>query len=247
MYHLLVVSIPRTRGIESAYSVFYRIFNILSIYRLFIGGFWRIRVQSVRLLQTKQNFESFIQPLYYLDAMLTARANMNNLKPGKNAKEVIEHLFKWKLGQNPEPKMDNYLYETFEAFVRNKEHIMIDIEYLSYAKESMYKLIMHSIEKENKVKDDSDGTNLIRDELATIFQKAKTVHIDAGSACDQCSFSLIGFLSVLQTSKWKKVTIKGKWISDLWKSSKRVSIEKQFGQKNYRTAYDQHCLIIDSL
>merc|ERR1712228_305280 len=198
--------------------------------RLFIGGFWRIRVQSIRLTQTKQNFEAFIQPLYYLDAMLTAKAHMHKLNPGKNAKGVIEHLFKWKMGQNPEPKMDNYLYETFEAFIRNKEHIMIRLYYLEDAKESMYKLIMHSIEKEIKLRDDLDKTNLVRCDLATIFDKAKTVHIDA----DRYSFSLIGFLSVLQASKWEKVTIEGKWISDLWES-----IRKQYEQQNYRINFGE--------
>merc|ERR1712228_555751 len=124
-------------------------------------------------LQTKQNFESFIKPLYYLDAMITAKNfTFSNFKPGKNAKGVLKHLFKWKMGQNPEPKMDNYLYETFEAFIRNKEQIMIDLANLNLAKESMYKLIMHSIKHGAQSKDESDKTNLIRYELASILQKA---------------------------------------------------------------------------
>merc|ERR1712228_122903 len=205
--------------------------------RLFIGGFWRIRVQSIRLLQTKQNFESFIKPLYYLDAMLTANDNMFDLKPGNNAKRVIEHFFKWKKGQNPQPKMDKYLYETFEAFIRNKEHIMINLWNLSHAKESMYKLIMHSIEGGKELKDDTDKTNLIRNEIAAIFQKAKTVHIIAG----YYSFSLIGFLSVLQTSKWQKVTIKGKWTSDLWKASAK-NIAKQYDLCDYNVSPNEGAL-----
>merc|ERR1712228_275530 len=105
--------------------------------RLFIGGYQRIRVQSIKLLDTKQNFAQFIAPLYYLDAMLTAKLFMSSLNPGKNAKGIIEHLFKYKLGQNPEPKMDSYLYETFDGYTRNKEHIMINFYNLRNAKESM--------------------------------------------------------------------------------------------------------------
>ena len=44
----------------------------------------------------------------------------------------------------------------------------------------------------------------------------------------QFSFSLIGFLSVLKKSEWQKVTIEGKWISELWESSERAFIEKQY-------------------
>merc|ERR1712228_823167 len=103
------------------------------------------RVQSIKLIGTTQNFAQFIAPLYYLDSMVTAKGDMKYLKPGKNAKGVISHLFKYKLGQNPEPKMDKYLYETFDAYTRNKEHIMINLNELSDAKESMYQIIIHSI------------------------------------------------------------------------------------------------------
>merc|ERR1712228_462240 len=209
--------------------------------RLFIGGYYRIRVQSIKLLKTKQNFESFIAPLYYMDAMLTAASKFP--KYTKNAKGVIDHLFKYKLGQNPKPRMDNYLYETFDAFIRNKEHIAINLEYLSQAKESMYKLIMHSIERNNNLKDDSDKTNLIRPVLAEIFSNVKTIHIEALSH----SFSLVGFLSVLQESEWKQVTITSfsyGWISKLWQSSKRESIEKEYQSTNYKIEQDRGILTI---
>merc|ERR1712228_1046894 len=207
--------------------------------RLFIGGYYRIRVQSIRLTQTKQNFESFIAPLYYLDAMLTGV--LIGFKYPKNAKGVIEHLFKYVLGQNPQPKMDKYLYETFDAFVQNKEHIIIDSFSLQRATESMCKLIMHSLvgRDDNKYKNDNDKTNLVRSELAAIFPKAKAVHIDAGSGTSQFSFSLIGFLSVLQISEWQKITIKGTWLSDLWKSPKRAFIEKEYESKNYKILFDE--------
>merc|ERR1712228_217179 len=47
--------------------------------RLFNGGYYRIRVQSIKLLETKQNFAPFIAPLYYLDAMITG-SNMRDVQ-----------------------------------------------------------------------------------------------------------------------------------------------------------------------
>merc|ERR1712228_537544 len=91
----------------------------------------------------------------------------------------------------------------------------------------------HSIERDNHLKDDSDKTNLILPVFATIFKKIKTVHIDAWGY----AFSLIGFLSVLQVSEWQKVTVKGceeKWTFNLWESSKRASIKKEYESKNYK-------------
>merc|ERR1712228_1132390 len=166
--------------------------------RLFIGGFWRIRLQSILLISTKNNFANVIRPLYYLDAMLTGNNHMSNLKISKSGKALIEHLFRYKTGQSKMKKeMDTYLYELFEGYIQNKEHIMINLYFLEY---------------------DDDKTNLIRQVLADVFRDSKTVHIDGESS--SYSFSLIGFLSVLQTSKWQKVTISGEWISDLWQLPK---------------------------
>merc|ERR1712228_795249 len=59
-----------------------RLFNISWISRfkdederLFIGGFWRIRVESIRLTKTRTNFETFFVSLFYFDAMVTAKAS----------------------------------------------------------------------------------------------------------------------------------------------------------------------------
>merc|ERR1712228_161273 len=148
------------------------------------------------------------------------------------AKGIFNHLFQYKLGQKPEPKMGSYLYETFDAYTRNKEHIMINLDYLSQAKESMYKLIIHSIEEGEDIKADNNKTNLLKDDICAIFTNIKTVHIDAGSGYSQFSFSLIGFLSVLQASEWEKVTIEGKWISKLWKAF-GTSIQQKYNSANY--------------
>merc|ERR1712228_856694 len=212
--------------------------------RLFIGGFYRIRVQSIKLLKTKQNFAQFIAPLYYLDCMVTAKSFdpvWGETKPGKNAKGIIDHLFKYKLAQKPELKMDSYLYETFDGYTRNKEHIQIYLDDLSKAKQSMRKLIIHSIEEGKKFfRADNDKTNLLKNDICAIFPNIKTVYIAAGFY----SFSLIGFLSVLQASEWQNVTIRGWWMSKLWQSSKRALIDKEYQSNDYQIEYENHQICI---
>merc|ERR1712228_490105 len=159
--------------------------------RLFIGGFWRIKVESIRLTKTKETFETFFVSLFYFDAMVTAKNEMDLLKINKNQRGVIKSLIKWRLGQKKDPKMNEYLYQTFDAFTKNKKQIEIDYYYLSKAKESMYNLIVHSLEKGTKPKEENDTVNLVRSELAKIFQHVKTLHIDAGYEDNQYPFSLI--------------------------------------------------------
>merc|ERR1712228_150174 len=133
-------------------------------------------------------------------------------------------------------------YQTFDAYTKNKKQIEINLFNLSYAKESMYNLIVHSLERWGNP-NENDCINLVRSELGTIFRNVKTVHIDAGNkhVHDQYPFSLIAFLRLIQSTKWQKVTIKAKgpnnWISVLWKASES-SIKNEY----YSASYDIQCV-----
>lgn len=217
------------------------LFSNIIIFRLFIGGFWRIKVESIRLTKTKTNFETFFVALFYFDAMVTATSAMSSLKINSNQRGVIKSLIKWRLEQKKDPKMNEYLYQTFEAYTKNKKQIEIDLWNLGQAKESMYNLIVHSLEQDTKPKDENDTVNLLRPELAKIFQNVKTVHIDTASAWGQYPFSLIAFLRLIQSTKWQHITIKAyggnNWISALWKASES-SIKNQFYSASYDIGYD---------
>merc|ERR1712228_337442 len=205
--------------------------------RLFIGGVWRVRGESIRLTKTKENFETFFVSLFYFDAMVTAKRGMSKLKINNKQIGVIKSLIKWRLEQKKDPKMNEYLYQTFDAYTKNKKQIEINFDFLSYAKESMYNLIVHSLEENAKPKDENDTVNLVKAELGKIFQNVKTVHINAGYNDHQYPFSLIAFLRLIQSTKWQKVSIKAKaidndWISELWKESES-SIKNQYYSANY--------------
>merc|ERR1712228_872629 len=129
---------------------------------------------------TKTNFETFFVSLFYFDAMVTAKGGMWRLKVNSNQIGVIKSLIKWRLEQKKDLKMNEYLYQTFDAYTKNKKQIEIDLYYLSKAKESMHNLIVHSLEKGVKPKNENDTVNLLRPELREIFQNVKTVYIHAG-------------------------------------------------------------------
>eukprot|EP01083_Nonionella_stella_P177611 624738_1 len=59
--------------------------------RLFFGGAWPIQIQSIRIRSTKQNFETFINSLCYLDTMLTG-GWMSGMKVTEDDVFIIECL-----------------------------------------------------------------------------------------------------------------------------------------------------------
>merc|ERR1712228_212799 len=103
------------------------------------------------------------------------------------------------------------------AYTKNKKQIEINLDYLRFAKESMYNLIVHSLEKGAKPKDENDCINLLQPDLGKIFQNVQIVYINASDY----PFSLIAFLRLIQSTKWQKVIIEAygdnNWISVLWK------------------------------
>lgn len=110
-----------------------------------MGGYGRIRVQTVRLIKNKINFINFIKPLYYFDAMVTG-AKLYNLPIDKKGCDAINHLFDYKLAKEPNKKMDAYICETFDGYCENKKDIFINFDCLKYAKDFMRDLLLHSFE-----------------------------------------------------------------------------------------------------
>ena len=207
--------------------------------RLFIGGFWRIRVETVRLIKTRQNFQTFIHPLFYFDAMVTANVEMKELKISKKQIGIIQSLIKWKLGQKSANGVDEYLIKTFEGYTENKQQIEINLFYLSMARKSMAKFIVHSLKtRKQKIEDENRKVNLLQPGISQIFPNVKTVHINAGFGLYQYQFSLLAFLKLIQMTKWQQVIIKAEgsvikdWIFYLW-ASEGQSIRNKYDSAGY--------------
>merc|ERR1712228_1080522 len=173
---------------------------------------------------------------------VTGKGGMYKLKINSNQRGVIKSLIKWRSEQKKDPKMNEYLYQTFDAYTKHKKQIEIYLNCLSDAKESMRNLIVHSLKYGAKPKDDNDRMNILQPELAKIFPNVQTVHIYAGLRSHQYPFSLVAFLRLLQMTKWQKIVIKAEgdnnWISVLWKSS-QSTIEKQYDAHNYHIRHDE--------
>merc|ERR1711933_101159 len=103
--------------------------------RLFFGGYYRIKIESIRIRRTRQNFQTFIYSLWCFDTMITggwppekvsddevfiidSLMNTISSKPKapqsgslQNAKNVEKKL--------ETEKFDDYVYSTFDCFVQN--------------------------------------------------------------------------------------------------------------------------------
>eukprot|EP01084_Bolivina_argentea_P013605 25540_1 len=102
--------------------------------QLFIGGEWRIRVESVLLVKGWKNYKKLFKVLFYFDAMMSAPKSMA-IKTRKqyylkyngksNNFSMISSLIEYELygngNSNIPDQFDEYILNTFHIFCQNKK------------------------------------------------------------------------------------------------------------------------------
>ncbi len=204
---------------------------------------------SIRIRNTLKNYENFIFCLCYFDMMVSGAGLDGDIK--RKHISVMTGLIKNILGEETMAKFDDYILETFKCFLVSKEQMVVDLEQLyQFGKKEMVNLIMNEIEKGEKVRNSTDNKNLIKKQIFDVFKNIKKMVIISTSRwllkrwLSSFSFSLSGFLGIIEKTSLEKVIVKAvvrtwkndSWLSLLWKSSSS-EIEKQYEQKNYNIGY----------
>eukprot|EP01084_Bolivina_argentea_P000509 954_1 len=136
--------------------------------RLFFGGAIRIRVESVTIIETKQNFRDFFRAMFYFDAMINSSAMDENEEPCEKDYTILRDLILNELGYTTNEHLDKYISDTFHLFCQTQETICLNLHYMHMYFMEMSNLIMYSInsnetfeinneDEKKRIKDDSDA------------------------------------------------------------------------------------------
>ena len=116
--------------------------------RLFFGGDWRTRVESVMVIDGYKNYERYFRVFYAFDLMLSGGFK-RGLKEEITTKDV-ERL-KWFIRtlsgtECGDSDHDEYAVDTFTEYTRNKRDIVINLNLMSYYfPKGIYEEIVHSV------------------------------------------------------------------------------------------------------
>ena len=209
---------------------------LICVYRLFMGGFWYIKVVSIYITKSHQNFSTIITALSVFDSMLSGAMTKNEVWKGISAKHVsvLKGLVNDSLGNKDgkgEVELDPYIKNTFKAFIQSKKSIILNQRYLSdefEVNKDFRNLIMYKLERYKEHILPTDNTNLFRSELLTLFKKVTTItlitnhflHDKIGIISmdallliiKNTSLERINILSFVQ----KNVSDCSSWISQMW-------------------------------
>ena len=207
--------------------------------------------------------------LYYFDALITGSSGIKDLEKISKNKLIISSLLRWKnKGKKNDIPFEQYIYDTFDAFIQNKEHIVVDLTYVEQADKKMGDLIVYGLEICDEAKEDDDKTNLLREETMMVFANVKSVVIQTTELEGDYQFalSLLSLLCLIKRTLWQQVIVKAvtppnkdnNWISSVW-SSTSTAIKQQYQSKHYNISlkhianngrgfgYKEDWLIIDKM
>eukprot|EP01084_Bolivina_argentea_P062913 114973_1 len=135
--------------------------------RIFCGGCFQMEVESIYVVDTKNNYEEIINAFYKFDAILSGQLMDPNDPVAKKDISVIRSLIRCSLDYSSYGvRFDQYMIDTFYLFVNSKTQIILNMEYINDITDSsfvdliMYELQMHKHWEINDVPD--NNVNLFR-------------------------------------------------------------------------------------
>eukprot|EP01083_Nonionella_stella_P268420 907395_1 len=228
---------------------------------LFCGGEYRIRIESVVIIRTKDNYRQFFRALFYFDCMLNG-----SLLGGHHVKKIttsnnqtIKSLIHHKLEIQPN-SYPNYINETFTAFTENKKEIFFNLHGIHMNLHALSALMLYSLTKTKiinpmKVRNRTrrvsivgERKNMFKPLLFDLFPNANVITI----YCKQLPFieyelDLLILLPLIQSAsiwdlKHAKISIKA--MSPSWILSQFTPrIEEQYNLNDLlitKTKYTDH-------
>eukprot|EP01083_Nonionella_stella_P289492 985092_1 len=214
---------------------------------LFMGGHFRIKIESVRILRGKgdqcQNFEAFFGALSKFNSMFNGSFAHKSFI-SSNEKEIIISLINWILrNESLVDKMDQYVLDTFQSFCQHKAHIVLNCSDLgAFNDEELLDMIFVYGMKRSDVNLDDNFKPVLKEGKANIFGKAlfqifkniKNIDIYTTNydGYGQYTLSFAALLDEIEKEHWNQVTIKGvhyywemrnikSWVGALWSESSK--------------------------
>eukprot|EP01084_Bolivina_argentea_P318559 552471_1 len=240
--------------------------------RIFCGGFMSIRIKTVRIIETRQNFKKPFKVLGLLDAVLTG----TTLCPGDKLNITSKDIKSINKLIESTTSFDQYISSIFKAYRKNKTHISIFSAAVRMDFKGLIGLIFESeikwIKKTqfdfNDLHTISSRVNLISSKIFTILPNITQIVIETQWDPEHkfcTAFNLLYFLEIIcVSSTWKRIKIQEtlinkknlSWIYKMWSScsqeiqsiynQKHLTIQFQQTKKNVGHEVDScECLIIE--
>ena len=217
-------------------------------YRLFFGGEYPINISSIRILESRLNLEKMIGAMTVLDNCISDNihwANTIDQYESNKHSAKLKALFNYVLNNKLEKIYNQYIYNTFDCFRRNKKELIIDLWDLGVhcKDQELSSLILCQLNEKHKKQQiaDDEISYCLHSRLFYIFPNVVKVVIERSHKYFN-RLSLFGLISVIQNTNVREVRIGAhngwmqddqSWIDVLYGSSMKEEIVDRFAKSNF--------------
>jgi len=225
--------------------------------RVLCGGLMPIRVQSIRIMETNQNFENIMHALFVFDTMVNGAYwdpdeddDKSKMRITKTDRINIENLM-IKSNTYSTKTVDPYILSIIKAYKRKKKQIIIFMAGLAENVEAKDYGFLFDDKLEVIDIDDYDPTdcklrsNLISPKIFDILPNITEIVINTNAGWKKAySFNISNFLDIISKSaNWKVVQIQvmakeinGSWIFKMWRSLSS-DLKSKYEKTNLKMEY----------
>eukprot|EP01083_Nonionella_stella_P015938 44583_1 len=219
---------------------------------LFFGGYYRIRIESIRNISTCENFKKYIKPLFYFDEMINGSDALGSGKDtiSKRDLKVLQSLIEIECSAINEQRMEPYVMKTFHLFCLKKTQIIINLCFMDLYFKSLSPLLMKDIERDTvdvaNWRNDMSSNNLFKRTIFSLFRNLKEIIIytTANMVDLVFSFSLKSLFSLICElsnklkikiyAKQKKGYLQRSWLFDAYSGDYKNVLQRLFDEKQWK-------------
>ena len=140
---------------------------------------------------------------------------------------ILVHLMKYYKNNDDDKLTDDYVYDTFQCFVNNKQHIYVNYGNMTKKEISRVReLIWNKMEKDRTARSEFDETNLFKRELFQLFKFTKKLTL---FYIDEYQISLWSLLSLIKETSLEQIILEYGFKDYVLTSD----LEKKYGDTGY--------------
>eukprot|EP01084_Bolivina_argentea_P208979 356090_1 len=171
--------------------------------RLFIAGRRRLRLASIRIIETTENFEKYLNVFYAFDGMLSYMPCVPNYYLDSSHFRILDRLISNKLNETITFQFHQYIVDIFDLFLLTKTQVTFHMssicDFDKKLKGFSGLFFDRLVKNENKEYVDIDqSSNILKGEILSIFPNLSLVYIVLSHAY---KFHLSSFLSSINSCK----------------------------------------------
>merc|ERR1712013_282610 len=178
--------------------------------RLFMGGRNALEFESVRIIETKNNYAKFLHAFHAFDMMLSGQEVRGKVKAKdiRIVKKAMSHYLSAELNE-----YDAFVNDTFRHFAARKTQIVLDLSYLDRMKNKEFlSLVMNEVIEQRECAE--DATNIFKTVLFELFGNVQEIVVEAdnGYAFNFDVFAKRIICSPALPKSLESIVVIGEWV-----------------------------------